>query len=142
MFRAIQAGHHPTHGFRFSLRDGIAIIASVALAWFCWRPLGEFALIFPITLGHFFLFCNTFRVGRYFELAWAGIFVVNVAAWVLAGQFAWAHVLWVQTPVTLAGITMALCSRNYQRDLQPRRTRRRTSCKHKPCHGGPASAYG
>lgn len=87
-------------GFRLSAIDLLAI-AICALGTIVALPiLGEIAWLFPITLGHFFLFCNVFRIRREFELLWAGVFVVNVASWALAGRFDWLNVLAVQTPLT------------------------------------------
>ena len=58
----------PPAGFRFSLVDA-AMIAVCALATASlWPLLDEMTLVFPIVLGHFFLFCNIFRVPRKPEL--------------------------------------------------------------------------
>lgn len=78
-----------------------------------WSVLGTFALLFPIVLAHFFLFCNVFRVRRNLELIWAGVFVVNFAAWAITGSFSWWPVLLVQTPVTIACIVIEMRSPNY-----------------------------
>lgn len=103
----------PKSGFRFSAVDAIAIVGCAAITAAVRKPLGDLAWLLPITLAHFFLFCNVFRVHRYFELAWAGLFIANVLAWVLAGGFCWSSVLAVQTPITLIGIAASLCSSNY-----------------------------
>lgn len=87
-------------GFRFSAVDLLAIAVCIISTWVAWPYLGEIALLFPITLGHFFLFCNVFRIHRMFELLWAGVFVVNVSYWALVGQFDWLNVLVIQTPLT------------------------------------------
>jgi len=78
-----------------------------------WSALGKIALLFPVVLAHFFLFCNVFRVRRSLELIWAGVFVVNFAAWSMAGSFSWWPVLLVQTPVTIACIGMEMRSPRY-----------------------------
>jgi hypothetical protein len=91
----------PTHGIRFSRVDAVVLVAGAGLTWALWRPLGQFALLVPVTLFHFLLFCNVFRVRRGVELLWAGVFVVNFAAWALSGDFSWWGVLGVQVPVTL-----------------------------------------
>jgi hypothetical protein len=57
--------------------------------------------VLPVTLGHFFLFCNVFGVRRRYELIWAAVFVANVGAWLLAGELRWLWVLAIQTPLTL-----------------------------------------
>ncbi len=87
-------------GFRFSPTDLIAIVVCAVVTLATLSILEEIAWLLPITLGHFFLFCNVFRVRREFELFWAGVFVLNVACWALAGQFDWLRILAVQTPLT------------------------------------------
>ena len=61
-------------GFRFSRFDAIVLIVGVliAIALAFWNPLP--ALVVAFVLGHFFLFCNVFRIARLPELIWAGIF--------------------------------------------------------------------
>ncbi len=100
-------------GFRLSAIDLLAI-AICAIATIAALPiLGEIAWLFPITLGHFFLFCNVFRIRREFELFWAGVFVINVACWALAGHFDWLNVLAVQTPLTATLIITECFSPSY-----------------------------
>ncbi len=100
-------------GFRFSRTDASSVVVAIAAAGLLWRSLHEMALLFPIVLGHFFLFCNVFRVCRASELAWAGLFVINFTAWALCGHFAWWHVLAAQTPVTLFLIVLEILSPRY-----------------------------
>lgn len=92
----------PSHGFRFSRVDAVVLLAGAGLTWALWRPVGQFALLVPVTLLHFLLFCNVFRVRRGAELLWAGVFVANFAAWALSGPFSSWGVLGIQLPVTLA----------------------------------------
>lgn len=126
-------------GFRLSLRDAIVIAACAPVTWLLWQWLGQLALLCPVVLGHFFLFCNVFRPGNRSELVWAGVFMVNVCAWTWLG-FNWWYVLLSQTPVTLAVITFAFrrtdyhgigwrafhrwrLKRNEGRPMKPRKTR-------------------
>ena len=89
-------------GFRFSRVDALVLVAGAVLTVVLWPALGTLALLVPVALGHFFLFCNVFRVRRDVELLWAGVFVLNFAAWGLTGRFSWTRVLLTQLPVTLA----------------------------------------
>ena len=100
-------------GFRFSTTDAAAVVAAIIGVMLLWHPLGSMALLLPIVLGHFFLFCNVFRVRRSYELAWAVVFIVNVCAWWLAGRFSWWSVLLVQTPVTIVCIGLEISSERY-----------------------------
>ena len=114
-------------GFRFSASDAVAIVLAIVAAVTLWGSLGAMSLLFPIVLGHFFLFCNVFRVRRSFEVAWALVFVVNVCAWWLAGRFNWWSVLSVQTPVTMLCLGLEICSERYHGVGYSRINRRRLS---------------
>ena len=91
-------------GFRFSRIDAIVIVACAFLTWFAWKALGSLTLVFPVTLGHFFLFCNVFRIRRSYELIWSGVYVANLAYWVLLRDLSWFGILAVQSPLTVAFI--------------------------------------
>lgn len=100
-------------GFRFSATDLAAIFVCVATTWGLRSTLGDFVWLLPITLGHFFLFCNVFRIWRRYELIWAVIFVVNVCVWFAINRFSWATVLLTQAPVTLTAIACEIRSDRY-----------------------------
>jgi hypothetical protein len=102
-----------TWGFRFSAVDGCAIAICAAATWGLWGALGHLALAFPVVLGHFFLFCNVFRVRRSYELAWSACFLLNAAAWWLGAAFTWWGVLAVQLPVTVLAIGAEIRSPRY-----------------------------
>jgi hypothetical protein len=89
------------------------LAACVLATLFFWSRIGEFALLLPIVVGHFFLFCNVFRLVRHLELAWAGVFVVNTAVWQAVGGFSWWGILAVQTPVTVGVIAREMLSARY-----------------------------
>ena len=76
-------------GFRLSQLDiaillvgivGVVLAGSVAL-------YAGFVIAFVV--GHFFLFCNVFRVSRLPELTWAIIFIGLSTATILVGQPGW-----------------------------------------------------
>lgn len=102
-----------TAGFRFSVIDGIAIALCGLGMGGAWNLLAEFVWILPFALGHFFLFCNIFRVRRSFELAWVAVFFANFGAWYMLGEFNWLGVIGVQTPVTLLAIGAEMRSPRY-----------------------------
>ena len=94
----------PPPGFRFSREDAWVLVFGVVatVAWWTFQPMLAPAL--PIVLGHFFLFCNVFRISRRSELFWAGAFLANAFFWAVRSEgFAidWLAVLLVQMPVTL-----------------------------------------
>jgi hypothetical protein len=93
--------HHPTHGFRFSLTDGLAILVCAAATYGGLDALGSIAWLFPFVLGHFFLFCNVFRIPRRPELVWAGCFLV-IAAICLIADWPIVRAMLAVLPVTVA----------------------------------------
>lgn len=72
-------------GLRFSLSDGVCLVLGGALvSWLL--PLSRpMALLTLLVIGHFFLFCNVFRIGRKQELLWASVFVSLVASSLFIG---------------------------------------------------------
>jgi len=57
-----------------------------------------------IAVGHFFLFCNVFRIARRRELFWAALFVLNVGFWIWYGRLVWNEVMFCQLPFSAAVI--------------------------------------
>ena len=109
-----------TAGFRLSVVD-VAFIASMTVAFFYLRPrLGDAVWAIPFAAGHFFLFCNVFRVRRSYELIWVGVFLVNALAWWASGRFPWGWVTLVQTPFTIAAIVAEMRSPAYHGILSRR----------------------
>ena len=73
-------------GFRIDTKDVLAILLGGAGAWYM-APVDEFlALVIALSLGHFFLFCNVFRLARPRELAWAVFFVVLCSCQITLGK--------------------------------------------------------
>jgi hypothetical protein len=102
-----------TAGFRLSVVDVVFIVAAAIAVFLLRERLGTAVWIIPLAVGHFFLFCNVFRVRRSYELAWVGILFCNLAGWAAADRFSWLNVLAVQTPFTLAAFVLELRSRRY-----------------------------
>jgi hypothetical protein len=107
-------GKRRTCGFRLSVSDVAVLVAGAALSRYCWGYLAEYSLFIPFTVGHFFLFCNVFRVRRKPELAWTGIFVLNVAAHsFLADTMNMWSVCGLQAIVTVVLITREVSRPDY-----------------------------
>lgn len=104
--------------FRFSYLDLAAIILAGLATWVLWTFIGSFALIVPVTLGHFFLFCNVFRVRRSYELLWSVCFVGNLAYWLSFPELNWLGVLAVQSPLTIGLIALELRSQRATKRLE------------------------
>ena len=100
-------------GFRISGLDAIVLLLVVVATVVSYSWLGVMAWLFVIVAGHFFLFCNIFRIQRFFELIWAGLFVLNVSMWFVMDAFDWWWVLAVQSPVTILFIVMSFLKQDY-----------------------------
>lgn len=74
-------------GFRISWSDGAVLAAGAAAVALAPR---ELALVAGVAVGHFFLFCNVFRIRRGPELLWAGVFVALAGATLAWGRPGWA----------------------------------------------------
>jgi hypothetical protein len=66
-------------GFRFSLIDSIVLVAGSVASMALWPSLPIVSVAIAVVVGHFFLFCNVFRIARLPELAWAGVFLLVMA---------------------------------------------------------------
>lgn len=111
-------------GFRFSVVDAVVLIAGAALAWWLYRSRMPLWWVVPMVVGHFFLFCNVFRVRRNYELLWAGLFAGNTVFWLLRLSTAWLPPLLVQAPVTLLVIFAEMLSPRYHGIFAARINRR------------------
>ena len=101
-------------GFRLSVLDAIVLALCSPATWLLWYVLGELALLCPVVLGHFFLFCNVFRVHRNREMIWGVSFVAVVCLLTWLGVYSWWRVCLFQSPVTLGVIMTAILSNNYR----------------------------
>lgn len=101
------------HGFRFSRTDAaVLVIAAIATWWLRSQDMGLWWIL-PMVVGHFFLFCNVFRVRRNYELIWAALFLLNAGFWMSRLSLDWQEPLLCQIPVTLAVIVMEIRSHRY-----------------------------
>lgn len=89
-------------GFRLSALDAIILAAGLAAAFLAPNP---FALVIATAVGHFFLFCNVFRMSRRPELIWAATFVLLSAATLFFRLPGWPAT--VALSFTLAAVLIA-----------------------------------
>lgn len=62
-------------GFRISAIDCIVIVVGTIVSVALWSTAWWIGFVIAFVVGHFFVFCNIFRVARPLELAWSGIFI-------------------------------------------------------------------
>lgn len=90
-----------TWGFRLSWLDVAVLALAVPATWLLWPVIGPVAGCIAMAIGHFFLFCNFFRIIRW-----------------------WPGILAVQTPLTAVLIATELRTSRYHgvwaRRLNPR----------------------
>ena len=100
-------------GFRIDRIDVLVLVAgafaTVVLAGVEWWM----GLVVGFAVGHFFLFCNVFRVGKPLELAWSAIFVVLSAGTIAAGQPGWPVTIAVTVAATLIVIVAQMRMPSY-----------------------------
>jgi hypothetical protein len=102
-----------TWGFRFSLVDAAALAVFAITAAGLHRLGSSLSWMVVIVAGHFFLFCNVFRVVRRRELIWSGLFILNVGFWLLLGRLEWFNVLACQLPVSTGVIAWEIKAARY-----------------------------
>ncbi len=76
-------------GFRFSVLDSVVLVVGAAVSVISWQQIMWGGFVVAFVVGHFFLFCNVFRVSRSLELVWAGLFVAVVASTVVTEIPGW-----------------------------------------------------
>lgn len=78
-------------GFQLSVLDVVVLVLAVIGTYVLGRYSWWAGLIILFVVGHFFLFCNVFRIARKSELIWAGTFEVltastifwNIPGWII-----------------------------------------------------------
>jgi hypothetical protein len=107
-------------GFRFSLADALALLVLAAVAVVLYRTGNLLWWLVLFVGGHFFLFCNVFRVNRRCELTWAGLLLLNAGLWSFRNHLDWLHVVACQIPVSIAVIVSEIRSSTYHGILADR----------------------
>jgi len=109
-----------TWGFRFSLTDALAIVVFLSAAGVLRGWNNPLWWVLVIAAGHFFFFCNVFRILRRRELIWAGLFILNIGAWAWLDHLTWPLVLLCQLPITAAVVAADMCAPSYHGVLASR----------------------
>ena len=69
-------------GFRFFWTDAFVLGLGAVGTWWLFGIARDLALLIPMVVGHFFLFCNVVRLRRKYELFWAIVFCMCMGAWI------------------------------------------------------------
>ena len=76
-------------GFRISVTDALVLIVGSIASFIVGTQVWWAGIVVAFVVGHFFLFCNVFRVRRKPELVWASLFVLLAASTVLTEKPGW-----------------------------------------------------
>jgi len=100
-------------GFRLSIVDvGVLLIGIPTIVWLS-RDVPVVAFVVAFALGHFFLFCNVFRISRPPELIWAGVFTGLASATISSGTPGWAITIALSLAVTVAVVLVEMRKPSY-----------------------------
>lgn len=102
-----------TWGFRFSAIDAVVLVLTGTAMVVLERMENPLWWVLGMVVGHFFLFCNVFRIRRSFELVWAVLFVVNMGIWMWRLELSGVLVLAVQLPITVVSVAGEMRSARY-----------------------------
>ena len=100
-------------GFRCSALDVIVLATGILASFAIGRLGGWMSFVVPYVVGHFFLFCNVFRIPRRSELIWALVFVALALLTATSGRPGWPATIAVSFTVTVAVIGLALRRPSY-----------------------------
>jgi hypothetical protein len=107
------ASPHFAPGFRISTVDVIVLIIGTAAAIALGMQVWWWGYVVAIVVGHFFLFCNVFRISRMLELAWAAVFVGLAGGTIVADWPGWTAATIATLFVTTALIVVEMCKPSY-----------------------------
>lgn len=76
-------------GFRLSAMDVVVLLAGAIGSILAAKVASWLGMAIAFTVGHFFLFCNVFRMPRPLELAWAALFLLLLGSTAFMQQPGW-----------------------------------------------------
>ena len=100
-------------GFRISALDVGVLVAGAVGSAFAAQVEWWMGLVISFAVGHFFLFCNVFRVQRPFELVWAIIFVLLAGSTIMIQIPGWGMTIAIALVVTVIVIAMEMRKFSY-----------------------------
>lgn len=100
-------------GFRIDAIDAMVLIAGALGAAFAAQAEWWMGALIAFAVGHFFLFCNVFRMPRPLELTWAALFVALAASTIATGRPGWPIAFGGSLVVTVAVIALQMRRPSY-----------------------------
>ncbi len=93
-------------GFRFSVVDAVVLVVGAGVSVLFWQQTMWGGFVVAFVVGHFFLFCNIFRISRSLELVWSALFVAVVASTVVTKIPGWSFAIVLSLIAT--GVVIAI----------------------------------
>ena len=100
-------------GFRLSTIDVCVLLVGAICCYFGVKVAWWLGSVVAFTVGHFFLFCNVFRMPRPLELAWATLFVSLSASTVATQVPGWPISFGVSLAGTVAVVAFQMRQPSY-----------------------------
>ena len=100
-------------GFRLSPVDVLVLLVGGLGAGLVARELWWAGAMIAFVVGHFFLFCNVFRIARSLELIWAGAFVALAGATLLYDSPGWSATFGLSMLLSLVLLAIAMRQPSY-----------------------------
>ena len=100
-------------GVRVSIFDAILLVVAGAGSILLGAMTWWLGFVVGFVVGHFFLFCNVFRVSRALELAWAGVFVTFAGATLALDSPGWLVTAGVSLAATVLVVALEIRKPSY-----------------------------
>jgi hypothetical protein len=91
----------------------IVLVIGFALFFTLLKTYAPISFIVAYTMGHFFLFCNVFRIARLSELLWAGIFIALLGCTIFCGFPNWPITIAISLCITVGVVTWEMKKPSY-----------------------------
>lgn len=100
-------------GFRLSTIDCAVLVIGALASIVLWPIAWWLGFIMAFVIGHFFAFCNVFRVARNLELAWSTIFIITLYCALSFGMPTFSVAVVVALTTTLVVIVLEMRKPSY-----------------------------
>ena len=100
-------------GFRISTRDALVVVLGAIGSSLIWPKVWWLGFTIAFGVGHFFLFCNVFRIARAQELAWTAIFLILVRSTAATGRPSWTATILLSLAATIVAVGIELRKPSY-----------------------------
>jgi hypothetical protein len=93
--------------------DVMVLVIGISFFLVLIKTYPPISFVIAFTTGHFFLFCNVFRIARPLEFLWAGIFIALSGCTIFCGFPNWPITIAISLCVTTAVIVCEMKKPSY-----------------------------